>query len=78
MLRQLGLRVFRVRHHEVIARIELGEKEMRLLLEKNLGSQIVASLEKLGYQYITLDLKGYRTGSMNEVLSGLDSHATDD
>ncbi|PID76219.1 MAG: TIGR00268 family protein [Deltaproteobacteria bacterium] len=76
-LRQLGLRLCRVRHHEAIARIELGKEEMRLLLEKNLGDQIVAYLENLGYQYVTIDLKGYRTGSMNEVLAGFDSDETD-
>ena len=67
-LRKLGMRVFRVRHHGTMARLELGEKEMQFLFENNLFDRIVHHLESLGYQYVTMDLKGYRSGSMNEVL----------
>lgn len=67
-LRQLGMRVFRVRHHDTMARLELGEKEMQFLFENNLFDRIVHHLESVGYQYVTMDLKGYRSGSMNEVL----------
>lgn len=67
-LRRLGMRVFRVRHHDTVARLELGEKEMRFLFENNLFDRIVRQLESVGYQYVTMDLKGYRSGSMNEVL----------
>jgi len=67
-LRGLGMRVFRVRHHDTMARLELGEKEMRFLFENNLFGRIVRHLESVGYQYVTMDLKGYRSGSMNEVL----------
>ena len=66
---QLGMRVFRVRHHDAIARIELGNKEMSLLWKCSLKDQIVKHLKSLGYKYVTLDLEGYRTGSMNETLS---------
>ena len=65
----LGMRVFRVRHHDTIARIELGDKEMRLLQEKRLSESIVRYFKSLGYKYVTLDMEGYRTGSMNETLN---------
>lgn len=66
---ELGMRVFRVRHHDTMARIELGEKEIRLFWESGLRDQIVRHLKTLGYKYVTLDLEGYRTGSMNETLT---------
>ena len=65
----LGMREFRVRHHDTIARIELGEKELSLFLETGRWNEIVLHLKSLGYKYVTLDLEGYRTGSMNEILS---------
>ncbi len=65
----LGMREFRVRHHDTIARIELGEKELRLFWQGHQRDKIVQHLKSLGYEYITLDLEGYRTGSMNETLS---------
>lgn len=65
----LGMRAFRVRHHDAIARIELGEREMRLLWKGGLKDRIVQHLKSLGYKYVTLDLEGYRTGSMNETLT---------
>jgi uncharacterized protein len=68
-LRQLGMRIYRVRHHDTIARIELGEQEMRLLWEKDLREPIVRHFKSLGYKYVALDMEGYRTGSMNEALN---------
>jgi uncharacterized protein len=65
----LGMREFRVRHHDTIARIELGEKELSLFLEGGRRNEIVLHLKSLGYKYVTLDLEGYRPGSMNETLS---------
>jgi uncharacterized protein len=65
----LGMREFRVRHHDTIARIELGEKELSLFLETGRRNEIVQHFKSLGYKYVTLDLEGYRTGSMNETLS---------
>jgi uncharacterized protein len=66
---KLGMRAFRVRHHDTIARIELGTKEMRLVWEHNLKDKLVKHFKSLGYNYVTLDLEGYRTGSMNETLT---------
>jgi uncharacterized protein len=66
---ELGMRVFRVRHHDGIARIELGEREIDLFWKRDLRGKIVAYFKTLGYKYVTLDLEGYRTGSMNETLT---------
>ncbi len=66
-LRSLGIRQLRVRHHDQIARIEVTEEDMEVLFQNR--EQIVKKLRELGYTYVTMDLQGYRTGSMNEVLS---------
>ena len=64
-----GFKQVRVRVHNDIARIELSGKDIgRILLDQMLQKDIVARLKQLGFLYVTLDLEGYRTGSMNEVL----------
>ena len=65
-LRQLGLRQLRVRHHDNVARIEVPVKDFDLIMAHRDG--IVAALKGLGYAYVTLDLRGFRSGSMNEVI----------
>lgn len=67
-LRSLGFRQFRVRHHQTIARVEIDPKDFPRISQGPMCDQIVARLKGLGFNYITLDLQGYRTGSMNEVL----------
>jgi uncharacterized protein len=67
-VRDLGFRVFRVRHHETMARLEIGRDEMARALDPAIGDALVARLKAVGYKYVTLDLQGYRTGSLNEVL----------
>lgn len=67
LLRGLGLSQFRVRHHNEIARIEVMPEEFLQIL--NNRAVIIERLKALGFLYITLDLTGYRTGSMNEVFS---------
>ncbi|MBI2619548.1 MAG: ATP-dependent sacrificial sulfur transferase LarE [Ignavibacteriales bacterium] len=70
LMRDLGFRFFRVRHHDDrTARLEVGAEEFERLFERATREQIVSGLKSLGYIYVTLDLQGYRTGSMNEVLS---------
>ncbi len=69
VLWNLGLREFRVRHHDTVARIELGLKEMKLFWAEDVREKIVTEFKSIGYTYVTLDLEGYRTGSMNETLS---------
>ena len=65
-LRDLGFRELRVRHHGSVARIEVPLNDFNLLLSHR--EYIVSSLKGLGYNYVTLDLAGFRSGSMNEVL----------
>ena len=66
-LLKLGIEQFRVRHHGDIARIEVLRSDFDRML--NFREEIVARLKELGYDYVTLDLEGYRTGSMNESLT---------
>jgi len=67
-LRGLGLRQLRVRYHGDIARIELEPADIPLLLDEKLRGSVVAKFKETGFPYVTLDLEGYRTGAMNEVL----------
>ena len=67
-LHRLGFRVCRVRHHDELARVEIGRDEMAVALEPEMRSAIVRELKAAGYRYVTLDLQGYRTGSLNEGL----------
>lgn len=66
-LRSLGIKQVRVRHHDHIARIEVSREEISSLLQKKLRDRIVNKLKDLGYIYVTIDLEGYRTGSLNEI-----------
>jgi pyridinium-3,5-biscarboxylic acid mononucleotide sulfurtransferase len=69
-LRDRGFRFFRVRFHDDrTARIEVGPQEIDRLLDAQLRNALVSHLKGLGFTYVTLDLQGYRTGSMNEILS---------
>jgi uncharacterized protein len=67
-LHALGFRVCRVRHHDDLARVEIARDELPRALEPQVASAIVSALKGLGYCYVTLDLQGYRTGSLNERL----------
>lgn len=64
-LRSLGFKQLRVRHHDQIVRIELSPEEMKKIWEEDLFARIIAHFKSLGFKYVTLDLEGYRTGSMN-------------
>jgi pyridinium-3,5-biscarboxylic acid mononucleotide sulfurtransferase len=66
LLHDLGFHQLRVRHHDKIARIEVERSEMARLLEEETNRAVTDGLRKLGYTYVTLDLQGYRSGSMNE------------
>jgi uncharacterized protein len=66
ILHGLGFRVCRVRHHDKVARIEIGANEMARALEPEVRDAIVRSFKEIGYQFVTLDLQGYRLGSLNE------------
>src|SRR6266702_2002239 len=66
LLRDLGFRQVRVRHHDKIARIEVERTELPRLFEDQISRVVNDGLRKIGYTYVTVDLLGYRTGSMNE------------
>jgi uncharacterized protein len=67
-LQRLGFRVCRVRHHDDLARVEIGRDELAAAFEPAMREAIVRELKAAGYKYVTLDLQGYRTGSLNEGL----------
>jgi uncharacterized protein len=67
-VRRLGFRVFRVRHHDTLARLEIDRAEMARALEPEVNAALLSGLKSIGYKYVSLDLQGYRTGSLNEVL----------
>lgn len=67
-IRSSGFKEVRVRHHGLIARIELGKEEIPMMLSDGLMDKVVRKLESLGYMYVTIDLEGYRTGSLNKAL----------
>ncbi len=64
-LLQIGFRVVRVRYHGKLARIEVGEEEISRLLRKNVRRVVTTHLRKLGFEQITVDLQGYRSGGRN-------------
>ena len=68
VLRGLGFRVCRVRHHDTIARIELGGDEIARAVEPDTAAIIDRELRAIGYLHVTIDLRGYRLGSLNDAL----------
>ena len=68
ILREFGFREFRVRHHDTLVRLEISPAEMDRVLQKDLIDQLAARFRELGFKYVTLDLHGFRSGSMNEAL----------
>ncbi len=68
LMKSLGFRQFRVRHHDRLARLEIAQEEMGRLWEDGIRDAIVARLRELGYLYVTVDLQGFRSGSANEAL----------
>lgn len=65
-IRNAGFKQVRLRHYDGLCRIEVEQKDISRLINKR--KQVVDKLKKLGYNYVTIDLEGYRTGSMNEVI----------
>jgi uncharacterized protein len=68
VLRKLGFTQVRVRHHGAIARVEIEPDRFPAFMKKDVREQAVRALKKLGWKYVALDLDGYRSGSLNEVL----------
>ena len=69
-LRELGLGQLRVRHHGRVARIEVPPEQIAALVESETRARITAAIRAAGYTYVTVDLDGFRSGSMNETLPG--------
>jgi uncharacterized protein len=67
-MRQLGFREFRVRHHGELARVEIARNELAGALNMEMLDAITAALKHAGYQYVTLDTAGFRSGSLNAIL----------
>ena len=67
-VRALGFRIFRVRHHDTLARLEIARDEMPRALDPDVNERLVAGVKAAGYQFVALDLQGYRLGSLNEAL----------
>jgi pyridinium-3,5-biscarboxylic acid mononucleotide sulfurtransferase len=67
-LRRLGFRQFRVRHHGQMVRIEIAPEELHRALSTDMAAELTRIFKALGFSYVTLDLEGFRTGSMNAVL----------
>jgi pyridinium-3,5-biscarboxylic acid mononucleotide sulfurtransferase len=74
-LAEKGFRVYRARHHGDLLRLELGKDDMGLLQQDSLVLEIVDVAKRNGFVYVTLDLQGFRSGSMNEVLTPEDTSA---
>ncbi len=70
-LHGLGIRQLRVRHHDTIARIEVEPADFAALTEETTRARVAEYFRSIGYSYVTLDLDGFRSGSLNEVLAGL-------
>ena len=68
-LRSLGFVELRVRHHDTIARIEVRPQDIAKLIAEPVRSKVVEKLKSLGFQFVTVDLQGFRSGSLNEALS---------
>ena len=69
ILREFGFREFRVRHHDTLVRLEISTAEMDRVLRKDVIEQLAARFRELGFKYVTLDLQGFRSGSMNALIS---------
>jgi uncharacterized protein len=67
-LKELRFREFRVRYHGELARIEVAPEEIERFFEPAIREAIVEKFKEIGFSFISLDLQGYRTGSMNEPL----------
>jgi uncharacterized protein len=71
-LRALGFRQFRVRHHGEIVRIEIAREELQRALDPAMAVEFTGTFKALGFKFVTLDLEGFRSGSMNALLTAED------
>lgn len=71
IMREMGFREFRVRHHDNLVRLEIAPSELDRALQREVVDELARRFREIGFRYVTLDLHGYRTGAMNEVLKGI-------
>jgi len=71
IMRAMGFREFRVRHHDELVRLEIAPAELDRALNRQIVDELAGRFRALGFRYVTLDLHGYRTGAMNEVLKAV-------
>ena len=69
ILRSFGFKEFRVRHHDSLVRLEIAAAEMDRVLQREVVDELAKRFRELGFKYVTLDLFGFRSGAMNEVLT---------
>jgi uncharacterized protein len=69
LIRSLGFHQFRVRHHGDLARIEFSPEEMPRALQMEMFEVLGREFRKIGFQFVAVDVQGYRSGSLNEVLT---------
>ena len=69
-LRAMGFRQFRVRHHGELVRIEIAQDELPRALTREMAAEFTRIFKALGFKFVTLDLEGFRSGSMNLLLPG--------
>ena len=67
-MRELGFREFRVRHHDQLVRLEIAPAELSRALNETMAAMLAQRFRALGFRYVTLDLHGFRSGALNEVL----------
>ncbi len=72
VLRGLGFRQSRVRHHGDVVRIEIAREEMERALNMDMFDRLASEFKAIGFRFVTLDVEGYRTGALNEALSGIE------
>ncbi len=68
ILHDLGFSQFRLRHHDDLARIEVSKEQLQRFLNNGISERVITELKRLGYKYVTVDLEGYRSGSMNDAM----------
>ncbi|MBA2732617.1 MAG: ATP-dependent sacrificial sulfur transferase LarE [Acidobacteria bacterium] len=73
IMRSMGFREFRVRHHDELVRLEIAPAELDRALQREVVDELAKKFRALGFRYVTLDLHGYRTGAMNEILKTVTS-----
>ena len=68
-MRELGFVEFRVRHHDIIARIEVRPEDLNKIISDEIRQKVIDKIKSIGFKFVTVDLQGFRSGSLNETLT---------